>query len=147
MYTNALIKSKYTNDPVNMFVTNCGPLIHVFNSVAPVDDINPQFCNNPLPNCILANNADIRITGMLLVYKKFNGHLTPNPLTLPKLSGISTFIACAYTDITNTTTVAIIADIAITASFGAPASSDVKKTMNAPIGGCPEPNAQDRKST
>ena len=45
---------------------------------------------------------------MFEVYIKFKGHLTPCPLILPNDKGISTFIACPYTEITNTNKVANI---------------------------------------
>ncbi len=54
----------------------------------------PLLSSNLAQSWTFASKAAVRITGMLLVYIKARGHLMPCPLTLPKESGTSTFIAC-----------------------------------------------------
>jgi hypothetical protein len=66
------------------------------------------FVVSSLSICRFANSAATKIIGSTFAYKKLSGHLTPWPDTRPKLSGISTFIACTYTTKKNTASVAII---------------------------------------
>ena len=64
---------------------------------------------------------------------KCNGHLIPCPLTLPNESGISTFMACEYTAITNTTIVAIIPASMSIAVCGSPADKLWNSAGSAPV--------------
>src|SRR3989338_3159143 len=93
----------------------------------------PQFCSSLAQSWTFARSAATNITGILLVYMKLRGHLIPCPLTLPKDSGISTFIACAYTAKQNTTIVAITAAMSIPASRTFPDAMLWKNAGIAPV--------------
>ena len=93
----------------------------------------PQFWSSLAHNWMFAIRAAINMTGMFEVYIKLRGHLIPCPLILPKERGISTFIACPYTDIINTNIVDKTAAIIKPAVTGSPADRDWNKAGIAPV--------------